>query len=171
MQFQYCPHCGKKAEMREIGDEGVIPYCAQCKVPLWDMFTTSIIAAVVNECGEVALLRQNYVSTTNHVCVAGVMKPGESAEDTVVREVGEELGLDVKSVSYVRSYPYEKKDMLMLGFQAVVEKKDFVLSGEVDAAEWVRFEDALSLLWEGSVAWRLVREVTGRSQERTGCFG
>ena len=96
MQFQYCPHCGKKAEMREIGDEGVIPYCAQCEVPLWDMFTTSIIAAVVNECGEVALLRQNYVSTTNHVCVAGVMKPGESAEDTVVREVGEELGLDVK---------------------------------------------------------------------------
>lgn len=161
MRFEYCPHCGKKAEMREIGDEGRIPYCTQCEVPLWDMFTTSIIAAVVNECGEIALLRQEYVSATKHVCVAGVMKPGESAEETVVREIGEELGLSVKSTAYVKSYPYEKKEMLMLGFKAVVEKKDFELSGEVDAARWVRFEDALSLLREGSIAWQLVREVIG----------
>lgn len=161
MRFEYCPHCGKKAEWKEIGDEGVIPYCTQCEVPLWDLFTTSIIAAVVNECGEVALLRQNYVSTTNHVCVAGVMKPGESAEETVVREIGEELGLTVKSVEFVRSYPYEKKDMLMLGFKAVAEKKDFALSGEVDAAEWVKFKDALGMLREGSIAWQLVRAVIG----------
>jgi len=147
--------------MKEIGDEGVIPYCMNCEVPLWDMFTTSIIAAVVNEYGEIALLRQNYVSTTNHVCVAGVMKLGESAEETVVREIGEELGLRVKSVEFVKSYPFEKKDMLMLGFKAVAEKKDFTLSGEVDAAEWVKFGDALGLLREGSIAWHLVKSVLG----------
>ena len=115
--------------------------------------------AVVNEYQEVALLRQNYVSTTNHVCVAGVMKMGESAEETVVREIGEELGLHVKSLQYIKSYPYEKKEMLMLGFQAVVDKQDFVLSGEVDAAKWVKFEEALSLLREGSIAWQLVKTV------------
>ncbi len=139
----------------------MIPYCAVCEVPLWDLFTTSIIAAVVNEYDEVALLRQDYVSTTNHVCVAGVMKPGESAEETVVREISEELGLRVKSLQYIKSYPYEKKEMLMLGFQAVVDKQEFILSGEVDAAEWVRFEDALPLLREGSIAWQLVKAVTG----------
>lgn len=161
MRFQYCPHCGKKAELKEIGDEGLIPYCIQCETPLWDMFTTSVIAAVVNECGEIALLRQNYVSTTKHVCVAGIMKPGESAEETVVREIGEELGLHVKSVEYVKSYPYEKKEMLMLGFKAVAEKKDFSLSGEVDDAQWVKFEDAPGLLREGSIAWQLVKMVAG----------
>lgn len=159
MRFQYCPYCGKKVELREIGDEGMIPYCTECKIPLWDMFTTSIIVAVVNEYQEVALLRQNYVSTTNHVCVAGVMKMGESAEETVVREIGEELGLHVKSLQYIKSYPYKKKEMLMLGFQAVVDKQDFVLSGEVDAAKWVKFEEALSLLREGSIAWQLVKTV------------
>ena len=46
MHFQYCPHCGKKAERKQIGDEGLIPYCTQCEVPLWDMFTTSIIAEI-----------------------------------------------------------------------------------------------------------------------------
>ncbi|EOS33704.1 MAG: NUDIX domain-containing protein [Lachnospiraceae bacterium] len=159
MHFNYCPHCGKKAEMRQIGDEGMIPYCTECRIPLWDLFTTSIIAAVVNEYDEVALLRQNYVSTTNHVCVAGVMKIGESAEETVVREIAEELGLHVKSLKYIKSYPYEKKEMLMLGFQAVVDKQEFVLSGEVDAAEWVKFENALPLLRDGSIAWQLVRTV------------
>lgn len=161
MRFQYCPYCGKKAVKKEIGDEGMIPYCAQCELPLWDMFTTSVIAAAVNECGDIALLRQNYVSTANYVCVAGIMKPGESAEETVVREIGEELGLNVKSVAYVKSYLYEKKEMLMLGFKAIVEKKDFALSGEVDAAEWVKLEDAPRLLREGSIAWQLVNEVTG----------
>ena len=114
MRFTYCPHCGTKLIGKEIGDEGVIPFCDRCNVPLWDMFTTSIIAAVVNEYGEVALLRQGYVSQTNYVCVAGIMKLGESAEETVIREIKEEINQDVESLEFIRSYPYEKKEMLML---------------------------------------------------------
>ena len=159
MKFQYCPYCGKKLIQKEIGDEGFIPFCENCDVPLWDMFTTSIIAAGVNEQDEVALLRQNYVSKTKHVCVAGIMKIGESTEETVVREIAEEIGLKVKELKYIRSYPYEKKEMLMLGYKAVVDKEDFTLSGEVDSAEWVKFDQALPLLQEGSIAWQLVKEV------------
>lgn len=163
MKFTYCPHCGKKAILKEIGDEGMIPYCAQCETPLWDMFTTSIICAVVNEYNEVALLRQNYVTTTSHVCVAGVMKLGESAEETVIREVKEELGQDVFALEYVQSYPFERKEMLMLGFKASVKKQPFVLSGEVDAAEWIPFSKALGKLREGSIAWKLVKHVIDTS--------
>ena len=123
MKFKFCPYCGNQLGKKEIGDEGFIPFCENCDVPLWDMFTTSVIAAVVNEQDEVVLLRQNYVSETKHVCVAGIMKIGESAEDTVVREIAEEIGLTVKEVTYIRSYPYDKKEMLMLGFMAVVEKE------------------------------------------------
>ncbi|MBQ2407532.1 MAG: NUDIX domain-containing protein [Lachnospiraceae bacterium] len=159
MHFIYCPHCGTKLIGKEIGDEGVIPYCDNCKVPLWDMFTTSIIAAVVNECGEVALLRQDYVSTTSFVCVAGIMKPGESAEETVIREIKEEIGQDVEELQYIRSFPYLKKEMLMLGYKASVKKKEFKLSCEVDSVEWVKYEDALSKLREGSIAWQLVKTV------------
>lgn len=159
MHFIYCPHCGTKLIGKEIGDEGVIPYCDNCKVPLWDMFTTSIIATVVNECGEVALLRQDYVSTTSFVCVAGIMKPGESAEETVIREIKEEIGQDVEELQYIRSFPYLKKEMLMLGYKASVKKKEFKLSCEVDSVEWVKYEDALSKLREGSIAWQLVKTV------------
>lgn len=161
MHFKYCPHCGNKLIDKEIGDEGFIPFCENCDIPLWDMFTTSIIAAVVNEQNEVALLQQNYVSTSSYVCVAGIMKIGESAEDTVIREVKEELGLDVIDLKFIKSYPYEKKEMLMLGYKAVVKKSDFSISGEVDSVKWVKFENALSLLREGSIAWQLVKTVIG----------
>lgn len=159
MRFTYCPHCGTKLISKEIGDEGMIPFCEKCNIPLWDMFTTSIIAAVVNEYGEVALLRQNYVSTTKYVCVAGIMKIGESAEETVIREVKEEIGQDVEGLEFVSSYPYEKGEMLMLGYKATVSKQDFKLSSEVDSVEWVKYENALSLLREGSIGWQLVKTV------------
>lgn len=158
MKFTYCPHCGTKAIWKEIGDEGRMAYCPSCQVPLWDLFPTAIICAVVNEQREVALLRQDYVSTTSHVCVAGMMKLGESAEDTAAREVEEELGLPVEELHYVRSYPYPQKEMLMLGFWAKVTKADFHTSQEVDDVEWVPFSQALDKLRGGSVAWRLVKE-------------
>ena len=160
MHFTFCPHCGTKLIGKEIGDEGVIPFCEKCSIPLWDMFTTSIIAAVVNEYDEIALLRQNYVSATKYVCVAGIMKIGESAEETVIREVKEEIGQDVEALEFISSYPYEKREMLMLGYKATVNKKDFKLSGEVDSVAWVRFKDALSKLREGSIGWQLVKTVT-----------
>ena len=159
MRFTYCPHCGTKLVLKEIGDEGLIPFCEKCSIPLWDTFTTCIICVVTNEKREAALLRQDYVSTGSYVCVAGVMKLGETAEDAAVREVSEELGLSVEKLTYVKSYPYEKKEMLMLGYHAEVKKTDFLLSGEVDSAEWVPFENALEKLREGSIAWQLVKTV------------
>ena len=159
MHFTYCPYCGKKSIQKEIGDEGLIPFCSNCSIPLWDMFSTCIICAVVNENQEIALLRQNYVSENSYVCVAGVMKFGESAEETVVREIKEELGLDVEELTFIQSYPYEKKEMLMLGFKAKVKKADFVYSQEVDSAKWFKFDEALAHIREGSIAWQLVKSV------------
>ncbi|MCR5186030.1 MAG: NUDIX domain-containing protein [Clostridia bacterium] len=159
MHFTYCPHCGKKLENKEIGDEGLTPFCYNCNVPLWDMFTTSIITAVLNEKDEIALLKQNYVTTANYVVVAGIMKLGESAEETVIREVQEELGLKVDSLEFIKSYPYTKKEMLMLGYKTTVQKAEFNISNEVDDAIWVNVKDALGLLREGSIAWQLVKTI------------
>ncbi|QHQ59793.1 NUDIX domain-containing protein [Anaerocolumna sedimenticola] len=158
MHFTYCPHCGNKLIDREIGDEGMIPYCESCQVPLWDMFSTGVICAVINEYDEIALIRQEYVSSTNYVCIAGIMQLGENAEETAIREIKEEIGLDVKKIQYIRSYFYDKKHMLMLGYKAIVRKVEFTLSKEVDSAAWVPLSEALSRLKDGSIAWQLVKE-------------
>ena len=84
---------------------------------------------------------------------------GESAEETVCREVKEEIGLDVESLEFVKTYPYDKKEMLMIGYKAKVRKKDFVISKEVEYVEWFKFKDALEKLREGGIAWQLVKKV------------
>ncbi|MBR6536945.1 MAG: NUDIX domain-containing protein [Lachnospiraceae bacterium] len=160
MRFSYCPHCGSKLTKKEIGDEGLVPFCEPCNMPLFDMFSTCVICAVTNECGEVALLKQTNLSATRYVCVSGFMKIGESAETSAAREIEEEIGQKVEEISFVRSYPYEQKEMLMLGFHAKVKKNALVLSKEVDDAEWVPFHEALGKIREGSIAWQLVKEVT-----------
>lgn len=161
MRFSFCPHCGTRLIQKEIGDEGLVPFCETCSIPLFDMFSTCVICAVTNECGEIALLRQSYLSETRYVCVSGFMKIGESAEESAAREIEEEIGQTVEELTFVKSYPYEKKEMLMLGFHAKVRKAELVLSSEVDAAEWVAFSDALGKIREGSIAWQLVKEVIG----------
>lgn len=159
MRFTYCPHCGEKLVLREIGDEGKIPYCEKCSTPLWDMFTTSVICAVVNEFNEIALIKQSYGDTHKYVCVAGIMKIGESAEETAKREIKEEIGLDVLKLQFVESYPFEKKEMLMLGFKATVKKADFKLSSEVNEAHWFSFDEAEDKLKESTIAGKLVKKI------------
>ena len=159
MRFTYCPHCGEKLIKKEIGDEGLIPYCNRCRVPLWDLVTTCVICAVINEHREVTLIEQSYGEERKYVCVAGVMTIGESAEEAAAREIREEIGLNIENVRFVRSYPYTQKELLMLGFCATVKKADFTLSSEVSTAQWVPFDKALSMLRKDSIAWQLVKEV------------
>ena len=51
-----------------------------------------------------------------------------------------------------------KKEMLMLGFKANVKKTDFQLSAEVDSVKWFSYDEVLSNMKEGSIAYQLVKE-------------
>ena len=146
MRYIHCPQCGLKLIEKEIGDEGLIPYCTACERPWFDVFSTCVIVLVVNEYGEAALLRQAYISHQYHNLVSGFMKPGENAEYTAAREVEEELGLKVEKLEPAGTFWYEKKDMLMVAFFAHAKKQDFSLSCEVDTARWVTMDEALDLV-------------------------
>lgn len=159
MRFKYCSECGSKLIEKEIGDEGKIPFCEKCKKPLFNMFSTCIIALVVNEYHEAALLRQEYISDKYYNLVSGYMKQGETAEITAEREVYEEIGVRLHSLEFVKTYWFAKKDMLMIGFIGKTNKTDFTLSNEVDAAEWIPVHQAIGLVHpKGSISYSLLEE-------------
>lgn len=162
MLYKFCPTCGNKLIKKNIGDEGLLPYCEICKIPYWETFTQSIICAVINEYNEVALLKQNYISTDNYVLVSGIIKKGETAEETLMREIQEELGLKAISLNSIKTYYYKEKEMLMNGFIAKAFKEDFKLSSEVDNAIWIPISDALAFLRENGIAWKLLNEIIKR---------
>ena len=146
MTFNYCPTCGTKAVDREIGDEGMMPYCTTCEKPLFPFTYTCIITLVVDEAGMIALIQQYNIPKHMYIGVAGYTKPGEPLEETVKREVFEEVGLETTDVRYVKSYPLAVRDQLMTGFVAHVKHGGFKLSAEVDNAKWFTESEAAEAL-------------------------
>lgn len=54
-------------------------------------------------------------------CLAGFVEPGESAEQTLAREVAEEVGIRLLDLHYVASQPWPYPGSLMLGFHALAD--------------------------------------------------
>ncbi|WP_246772657.1 NUDIX domain-containing protein, partial [Paenibacillus polymyxa] len=59
------------------------------------------------------LLIQQY-NIQGFILLAGYVNKGESAEQTLVREVKEEVGLQVDEYQYMRSEYFERSNTLML---------------------------------------------------------
>ncbi len=156
MRFTYCPFCGTKTVLRQLGDEGDIPYCESCDLPLFDKFSACVLSVVVNEYNEAALIRQSYGDTERFVGVAGYMKCGETAEEAACREVKEELGIEPEGVLYIESHFYHERDQLMLGFLVRVAKQEFHISGELNEARWFTLDEAVKTVRQGSIIQKLL---------------
>lgn len=156
MRFIHCPLCGAKLSARILGDEGSVPWCDGCARPWFDSFSTCVIAAVVNEQGEIALLREAR-NPDREVLVAGYIKPGESAENAVRREVQEELGFQSEAVQLLWTTWHAKADQLMIAFVVRVQKAPFALSCETKSADWAPLSEAVSRVPAGSTALRVTQ--------------
>lgn len=157
MDFRFCPQCGAELSRKEIGDEGGVPFCGSCNRPWFGFSYPCVICLLHDGAGNYALIQQTY-ATKNFVCVAGFIHAGETAEQTAVREIREETGLEVQDIRYISSYYYPKHDNLMLGYLCRVERGEFRLSGEVKTAGWFGLEEARELLSHGTVGKELLRD-------------
>ncbi len=155
MDINYCQICGEKLSLKQIGDEGMIPFCRTCQKPYFKSPAPCVLVVLLNEYDEVVLLKQEYLSKIHRGLVAGFITEGENAEDTVIREVKEETGLDVKSYKYIFSYHQSPRNLLMLGYLAHVQKAELVKSCEVDQINWFSINEAMLALREGSISKQL----------------
>lgn len=163
MRFTYCPDCGSRLELRPVGDEGDTPWCTRCEKPLFDLFASCIIALVINPKGEVAVLRQGYLSQQYGCLVSGYIKPGETAEQCAVREIREELGLEAEELQFAGTFWKERSGQLMIGFFANTRPGRVTLSGEVDSMQWMPPEQALTRVHPaGSISHALVEAYLNR---------
>lgn len=147
MRYKYCPLCGTKLIPREAGDDGNIPFCTECDKYWFDTFADAVIVMVVNEFNEIALLRQSYLSDKYASFVAGYITPGETAESTAVREVKEEIGIDVDRIEYDGTMWFAKGELLMHCFIGYAKKSPLVLSKEVDSATWTPCKEVINTLF------------------------
>lgn len=147
MHYKYCPECGQKLHKKNAGDDGKIPFCFSCNKYWFDSFANCVIVLVYNEYDEIVLCRQGYLSEQYTSFNSGYITPGENAEETAIREVKEELGLNVQTLEYAGTYWFAQREQLMHGFLAYTPKAELVLSDEIDSAEWIPATEATKTLF------------------------
>ncbi len=83
--------------------------------------------------------------------IAGFVEAGESFESCVVREVAEEIGLNVRDVEYLGSQPWPFPRSLMVGFHALGDpEQPFAFNdGEIVEAEWFTRAEVRTALEHG----------------------
>jgi NAD+ diphosphatase len=130
---RFCGRCGS-----EMVDHAVdrAKECEDCGLVSYPRLSPSIIVLVHR--GEEMLLARNARWPTNMFStLAGFVEPGESIEQTVHREVLEEVGLRVKNLRYLGSQSWPFPNSLMLGFHAEYAGGDIrCQEGEIAEARW-----------------------------------
>ncbi|MDD6460849.1 MAG: NUDIX domain-containing protein [Absicoccus sp.] len=149
-EMKYCMECGAKLEMRPLKDEGIVPYCPHCGVYRFPVFNVAVSMIVTNEKEDQILLIKQYGRNT-YILVAGYVNKGEDAEHAVVREVKEEMNLDVHQVRFNHSHYFAKSNTLMLNFTAIVDGHVHP-NWEIDSYHWFSREEARKNIRPNSLA-------------------
>lgn len=131
---RFCGRCGGKTEHDAV--ERMVR-CPQCGNMIFPRIAPSVIIAVTD--GD-RLLLSKYAnrSYTQYALLAGFTEIGETAEETVAREVMEEVGLRVKNIRYYKSQPWGVDGNLLLGYFCDLDGADAVTldKTELAMAEW-----------------------------------
>jgi len=103
--IKYCPKCGSHQFLFE-GERSF--KCQDCTFHFFINSSAAVAGVIINTDGEILLTvrafepRQGYYDLPG-----GFVDPMESAEEALVREIKEELNLDVEQLEYLGSFPNE----------------------------------------------------------------
>lgn len=134
-EHQFCGKCGTK--MNHKSDERAL-VCPNCGMLFFPKISPAIIVAITKG-DKILLARNSNFPAAWYALVAGYVDIGETLEETVCREVKEEVGLEVKNVRYIGSQPWPLTGSMMIGFAAEVadENQPITIDGkEIAEADW-----------------------------------
>lgn len=136
---RFCGRCG--AQMVHSDKERMMQ-CPECGLMEYPKISPAVIIGLVH--GD-KILMSKYAGRTykNYALLAGFSEIGESVEETVRREVMEEVGLKVGRLHYYKSQPWSFTDTLLMGFFAELEGGENITldQTELSMAEWFEREE------------------------------
>jgi NAD+ diphosphatase len=133
-------HCGRCGAPTDDHPQDRAKLCPKCGLVSYPRLSPSIIVLVTRD-DHMLLARNANWPTNMYSTLAGFVEPGESIEQTVHREVEEEVGIRVRNLCYLGSQSWPFPNSLMLGFHAEYGSGDIVCQeGEIADARWFRYD-------------------------------
>jgi NAD+ diphosphatase len=160
---RFCGRCATPT-VRVEGERSM--RCPACGLLAYPRIAPAVIV-LVRRGDEALLARGARFPLPFYSTLAGFVEVGESLEQTVHREIREEVGVEVDRVTYFGSQPWPFPHSLMVGFMAQWRAGDIHVDGtEILDARWWRADALPSVPPPLSIARRLidawVTDVTGR---------
>lgn len=131
---RYCGHCGAPLPPpgKDSGRE-----CRECHNRFYAQISPAIIVGVVKDDQLLLALHGRHLKSGYRSLLAGFVEPQESLEQCVVREVREEVGIEISDLRYFGSQPWPFPSSLMIGYFAKHRGGSLTPDGvEILAADW-----------------------------------
>lgn len=135
----FCGRCGNK--LMHSQKQRMLS-CPSCQNTVFPKIAPAVIVGVTN--GD-KILMTKYAGREykRYALIAGFTEIGETAEETVSREVMEEVGLHVKNIHYYKSQPWGFDSNLLLGYFCELDDTAEITldEEELSVAEWIDYHD------------------------------
>jgi NAD+ diphosphatase len=150
---QYCGRCGTPTRVKPTERARECPSCGQSHYPR----IAPAVMALVRRDDTLLLARSPHFPPGMHSALAGFVEPGESLEQCLVREVREEVGIEVANLRYFSSQPWPFPHSLMIAFNCDYAGGELTPDmGEIEAAGWFALHELPLLPNRISIARRLI---------------
>lgn len=161
---RYCGRCGTPT--RNKGDERA-KECPKCGYVAYPRVSPAMMALVTRG-RELLLARSHRFVNGVYSALAGFVEPGETIDDCVRREVREEVGVEVGSITYFASQSWAFPHSLMIAYTAEYASGDIFLGdAEIADARWFALDALPPLPPNVSIARRLIDTTVARLRGST----
>ena len=156
---RYCGRCGGDTE--PVSGE-LAKRCTRCGMMHYPRLSPAAIV-LVERGDRILLARSPGFPKGMYSVLAGFVEPGESIEEAVVREVREEVGIEVTNVGYFGSQPWPFPNSLMIGFTADYTDGELAPDpNEIEDAGWYTARDLPQLPPRTSIARAMIDDFARR---------
>ena len=149
----YCGRCGAPTVMKPGEFSKVCPACSLTVYPR----ISPVAMVLISRGDEILLARGAHFKPGVFSAIAGFVEAGETIEQCAIREVREEVGIEISNLRYFQSQSWPFPNSLMVAFFADYSGGEIDPDGiEIEAAAWFS-RSALPMLPEPvSIARQLI---------------
>jgi len=152
---RFCGRCGASTGPA-AGEHAV--RCGRCGLPGYPRISPVVIVRVTRA-DEILLAWPVRAPRPMYTVLAGFVEAGESLEQAAVREIGEEVGLEVDRLTYAGSQPWPFPHSLMVAFTAQYAAGEIAPApAEIRDAGWYRADALPDLPPHGSIARAMIEQ-------------